>query len=63
MRNIVPFLLYGLVGVGLAIVATIPLLLGWLVLGPLTIASLYTGYCDIYEDRGSTPATVATPIV
>jgi hypothetical protein len=44
-------------------VATIPLLLGWLVLGPLTIASLYTGYCDIYEDRGSTPATVATPIV
>lgn len=63
LRNIVPFLLYGLVGVGLAIVATIPLLLGWLVLGPLTIASLYTGYCDIYEDRGSTPATVATPIV
>jgi uncharacterized membrane protein len=63
LRNIVPFLLYGLVGVGLAIVATIPLLLGWLVLGPLTIASLYTGYCDIYADRASTPATVATPVV
>ena len=63
LRNIVPFLLYGLVGVGLAIVATIPLLLGWLVLGPLTIASLYTGYCDIYEDRIPAPATgVATPV-
>jgi uncharacterized membrane protein len=63
MRNIVPFLLYGLVGVGLAIVATIPLLLGWLVLGPLTIASLYTGYCDIYEDRIPAPPTgVATPV-
>jgi uncharacterized membrane protein len=61
LRNIVPFLLYGLVGVGLAIVATIPLLLGWLVLGPVTIASLYTSYCDIYEDRVPAPAVVATP--
>ena len=33
----------------LAIVATIPLLLGWLVLGPVTVASVYAGYCDIFE--------------
>jgi uncharacterized membrane protein len=63
MRNIVPFLLYGVVGVGLSIVATIPLLLGWLVLGPVTIASLYTSYCDIYEDQVPAPAVVATPVV
>jgi uncharacterized membrane protein len=63
LRNVVPFLLYGLLGLGLAIVATIPLLLGWLVLGPVTIASLYTGYCDIYEDRVSATAVVATPVV
>jgi uncharacterized membrane protein len=62
MRNVVPFLLYGLVGVGLAFVATIPLLLGWLVLGPVTIASLYTSYCDIYEDHLPAMAAVATPI-
>jgi uncharacterized membrane protein len=61
LRNVVPFLLYGLVGVGLAIVATIPLLLGWLVLGPVTIASLYTSYCDIYEDPATAPQAVATP--
>jgi uncharacterized membrane protein len=61
LRNIVPFLLYGLVGIGLAIVATIPLLLGWLVLGPVTIASLYTSYCDIYEDQVQAP--VATRVV
>jgi uncharacterized membrane protein len=61
LRNIVPFLLYGLVGLGLAFVATIPLLLGWLVLGPVTIASLYTSYCDIYEDQVSAPAAVARP--
>ncbi|HEX4524600.1 MAG TPA: BPSS1780 family membrane protein [Casimicrobiaceae bacterium] len=63
LRNIVPFLLYGLVGIGLSIVATIPLLLGWLVLAPVTIASLYTSYCDIYEDQVSVPAVVATPVV
>lgn len=59
LRNMVPFLLYGLVGVGLSIVATIPLLLGWLVLGPVTIASLYTSYCDIYEDPATAPQAVA----
>ena len=49
IKNIVPFLIYGVVWIGLAIVATIPLLLGWLVLGPVTIASIYASYCDIFE--------------
>jgi len=50
LANVVPFLIYGLVGIGLAIVASVPLMLGWLVVGPLTIASIYTSYCDIFED-------------
>jgi uncharacterized membrane protein len=50
LANIVPFLIYGLIGIGLAIVASVPLMLGWLVVGPLTIASIYTSYCDIFED-------------
>jgi uncharacterized membrane protein len=50
-RNMVPFLIYGAIGVVLAIVASIPFGLGWLVLGPVTIASLYASYCDIFEDR------------
>ena len=53
MRNVVPFLLYGLVGIGLAVVASIPFGLGWLVLGPVTMASMYTSYCDIFEDQGA----------
>jgi uncharacterized membrane protein len=58
IRNIVPFLIYGLVWIALAIVATIPLLLGWLVLGPVTVASVYAGYCDIFEQApgASVPA-------
>ncbi len=48
LRNIVPFLVYGVVTLGLGIVASIPLGLGWLVLGPVLAASLYTSYKDIY---------------
>ncbi len=48
LRNIVPFLLYSLILLLLSIVATLPLMLGWLVLGPVLAASLYTAYKDIY---------------
>ena len=50
LKNIPAFLLYGVVGLVLAIVATIPALLGWLILGPVTIASAYTGYRDIFTE-------------
>ena len=50
-RNMVPFLVYSAIGIVLAIVASIPFGLGWLVLGPVMIASLYASYCDIFEDR------------
>lgn len=52
LRNIVPFLLYGLIGLGLAIVASIPFGLGWFVLLPVMTASVYASYCDIFEDQG-----------
>lgn len=48
LKNIWPFLVYGLVMLGLAIVASIPLGLGWLLLGPVIIASVYTAYRDIF---------------
>lgn len=48
LRNIVPFLVYGLIMMVLGLLASIPLLLGWLVLGPVLAASLYTSYKDIY---------------
>jgi uncharacterized membrane protein len=58
IKNILPFLIYGVVWIVLAIVATIPLLLGWLVLGPMAVASLYASYCDIFEhpEDASVPA-------
>jgi uncharacterized membrane protein len=50
LANVVPFLVYGLLGIGFAIVASIPLGLGWLVLAPVSVASIYTSYKDIFGD-------------
>jgi uncharacterized membrane protein len=50
LKNVVPFLLYSVILFLLAFVASIPFGLGWLVLGPVMAASLYTGYRDIFFD-------------
>jgi hypothetical protein len=48
LKNILPFLWYSVVLFVFSIFASLPLLLGWLVLGPVFAASLYTSYRDIY---------------
>lgn len=48
LKNILPFLLYGIVAFLLALVASIPLMLGWLVLLPVLFGSMYAAYKDIY---------------
>lgn len=50
LKNIIPFLLYGIVAMVLAIVASIPLMLGWLVLGPMLIGSMYVAYKEIFTE-------------
>lgn len=50
-RNMLPMLVYGLVGLMLAIPATIVLMLGWLALGPVFAGSIYASYRDIYTRR------------
>jgi hypothetical protein len=50
LKNIIPFLIYGVVMLVLSVLATVPILLGWLVLGPVAIASIYTAYRDIFGD-------------
>jgi uncharacterized membrane protein len=48
VKNILPFLIYGLISLGFGILASIPLGLGWLVLAPVIGTSIYTSYRDIY---------------
>jgi uncharacterized membrane protein len=51
LKNVVPFLVYGLVGLALAVAASIPVLLGWFVLAPVGMASMYASYRDIFYDE------------
>jgi len=46
--NMLPMLVYSLFGLVFAIGASIPLGLGWLVLGPVFAASVYASYKDIF---------------
>ncbi|HEX2333854.1 MAG TPA: BPSS1780 family membrane protein [Burkholderiales bacterium] len=48
LKNVLPFLLYGAVMLILMIIASVPLGLGWLILGPVLAASIYASYRDIY---------------
>ena len=48
LRNIPPFLIYGLLGILFMILACIPFFLGLLVLIPVGLATLYTSYKDIF---------------
>jgi uncharacterized membrane protein len=48
LKNIGPFLVYGLLYIVAAIVASIPLGLGWLVLMPLLLLTVYVSYGDVF---------------
>lgn len=51
LRNIVPFLIYGVILFFFAMIAAIPLGLGWLILMPVVLGSIYAAYRDIYFRR------------
>ena len=51
LKNMGPFLIYGLAFIPIAILASLPVFLGWLVAGPLIGTSTYTAYRDIFFSR------------
>lgn len=51
LKNIVPFLVYGVVLLVLGVIAIIPIGLGLLVLVPVLMGSVYVAYEDIYFER------------
>ena len=48
LYNALPMLLYGITFMMLAILASLPMMLGWLVLLPLVFTTLYASYSDIF---------------
>lgn len=63
LRNIIPFLVYGIVMLLLAILAVIPLGLGMLVWFPLALTSTYAAYRAIFteEDTPTAPLPARAP--
>ena len=71
LRNMIPLSVYGLLLLPFAILASLPMMLGWLVLLPVIITSLYAIYRDLFpmeEDiitsigpEGSEEAKVIAP--
>ncbi len=48
LKNVLPFLIYGLIGLALFVLGSIPLMLGLLVVIPMLTASIFVAYKDIY---------------
>jgi uncharacterized membrane protein len=51
LRNILPFLVYGLALIPIAIIAAIPLFLGFLVLIPMVLATYYTAWRGVFGEH------------
>jgi len=59
LRNIAPFLVYGVISLALIMAAVIPFGLGMLVAVPVLTASIYTAYRDIFPQQAAEPKTVS----
>lgn len=53
MANFGSFFVYGLIWMVAAVVASIPIFLGWLLLVPLTMLGMYAAYQDIFERQAA----------
>ena len=51
LRNALPMTVYGLLLLPFFVVATLPMMLGWLVLMPVMIASMYAAYRDLFPNK------------
>jgi len=60
LTNLLPLVVFGLIYLVLAILAVIPLGLGFLVLVPVTFAAIYVSYTEVFPDQntGHTPSLI-----
>lgn len=57
LRNMIPMTAYGVMMMLLALLASMPMMLGWAILLPVMITSIYAIYRDLFpEQLASTPA-------
>ena len=63
IRNILALTVYGLLLLPFAIVASLPIMLGWLFLLPVIITSMYAIYSDLFPMQTAAPKTVEGEVV
>lgn len=51
LKNILPFLLFGVIALVLLFIGALPLFLGWLIVVPVLSISAYTAYRDIFRSE------------
>lgn len=49
LKNVLPFLVFGLIGIVATIVASIPFGLGWIVLLPVSMLAAFVSYREVFE--------------
>ena len=59
LHNLMPLMMYGAMLLPFAILASVPLMMGWLILLPVMITSLYAAYRDLFPTEVDTDATTA----
>lgn len=57
LHNVGPMTVYGLTFLFMAILASLPFMLGWLVLLPIMFTSIYAAYIDIFPEEKIAAAT------
>lgn len=63
LRNILPMTMYASMLLPFAILASVPLMLGWLILLPVMIASMYAAYRDLFPTETAATASGAGDVI
>jgi uncharacterized membrane protein len=56
LKNVLPFLVYGVIQIVLGVAASIPFGLGWLVLLPVMLLTAYVSYRDVFGEPAAAAA-------
>ncbi|MGA0023832.1 MAG: BPSS1780 family membrane protein, partial [Burkholderiales bacterium] len=63
-QNMMPFLVYGVIALVLSIAAFLPLMLGFIVLIPVLVCSIYISYKDVFpETEAEEPPQQDNPLL
>lgn len=57
-QNVGPMFVYGMAFLLLAMLASMPMMLGWLILLPMVFTTMYASFCDIFPEEAPKVETV-----